>query len=578
MMVDVQKSLEQSRRLAAYWILMGCAVLGVLIGIAGFVLPMSSALPATICLGSVAFGFWSFKRRHKHYRIIVGQAAIAQSIGLVAALSGTGWQVDGHMLFFATLAALVGLVHVPTIMCAAATTVLHHLSLGLVLPHLVFPSVSLLENIERALFHGVIVGIEVFVLTMIVRKRLELTRETHSALNDADTAFAAAETAKQIAEAAQQRAEAEASRAHAAQTEAEDLVRALKEEKDAREQAIAASHAADLRTAEVQKSIYDAQSIVVTSLRRGLEHVAQGDLSYRIDVDFPQEYEALRSDFNRAISTLGGVIGEVMRSTSDLMDLVGAVEQSAHDLARRTEAQVASLEVTSHAIDTLHGVVRASTGNAQATASTAAKMRNDAVEGGEIVRRAVTAMDGIETASREIAKINAVMDGIAFQTNLLALNAGVEAARAGEAGRGFSVVASEVRALSQRATEAARGISDLTEASSGQVQAGVALVSQAGDALQDIVESVAGMTGSVQKIADATQAQSDQLSEVNVSVAEIDKVAQGNATMFESTNAACASLTAGMDQMMRRLAQFKLSQMDGQQDDHAPYDSKRMAG
>ncbi|MBY5934649.1 methyl-accepting chemotaxis protein [Tateyamaria omphalii] len=577
MIVDISKSLEKSRRLAAYWILVGCAVLGILIGIAGLFLPVSSVWPGMICLSAVAFGFWSFRRRHRHYCIIVGQTAMAQSIGLVAALGGTGWQIDGHMLFYAALATLVGLVHVPTIMLAAATTVLHHLSLGLVLPHLVFPSVSLLENVERALFHGAIVGIEVLVLTLIVQKRLDMTREVHAAFRDADVAFAAAEQAKQLAEAAQHRAEAEAKRAHTAQSKAEDLVRALKKEKAAREQAIAASHAADMRTAQARKSVYDAQNIVVTSLRAGLEHVARGDLSYRIDVAFPQEYEPLRRDFNRAISTLGDVLGDVMQGTSDLMELVAAVQDSAHDLARRTEAQVASLEVTSHAVDTLHGVVRASTDNAQATATVADRVRNDAVAGGDIVRRAVTAMGGIETSSREIAKINAVMDGIAFQTNLLALNAGVEAARAGEAGRGFSVVASEVRALSQRATEAARGISELTEKSNDQVQSGVALVTQAGDALQDIVQSVSAMTGSVQKIADATQAQSDQLSEVNVSVAEIDTVAQGNATMFERTNVTCASLTEGMEQMIDRLAQFKLSRRTLGTDD-LPQVQTRAAG
>ncbi|WP_223274890.1 methyl-accepting chemotaxis protein [Tateyamaria sp. syn59] len=567
-MVDIQKSLEKSRRTAAYWILVGCGVIGILIGFAGLLLPIGSIWPGMICLGSVAFGYWTFKRRHRHYCIIVGQTAVAQAIGLVTALSGTGWQVDGHMLFFATLATLVGLVHVPTIMLAAATTVLHHLSLGLFVPHLVFPSVSLIENVERALFHGTIVGIEVLVLTLIVQKRLAMTREVHVAFDEAECAFAAAEEAKQAAEAAQHRAESEAQRAHAAQSEAEALVRALETEKAAREQAIAASAAADLRTAEAQKIMYDAQSVVVTSLRDGLEYVAQGDLSYRIDEAFPEEYEPLRRDFNRAVGTLGDVIADVMHGTTDLMQLVATVERSAHDLARRTEAQVASLEVTSHAVDTLHGAVRASTENAQATASTADKVRNDAVAGGDIVRRAVSAMGGIETSSREIAKINAVMDGIAFQTNLLALNAGVEAARAGEAGRGFSVVASEVRALSQRATEAARGISDLTEKSNDQVQAGVALVTQAGDALQDIVQSVSGMTNSVQKIANATRAQSDQLSEVNVSVSEIDQVAQGNATMFESTNAACEALTKGMEKMMASLAQFTLSPI-ATQDEYA---------
>ncbi|MEO1689750.1 MAG: methyl-accepting chemotaxis protein, partial [Pseudomonadota bacterium] len=195
----------------------------------------------------------------------------------------------------------------------------------------------------------------------------------------------------------------------------------------------------------------------------------------------------------------------------------------------------------SAAVGLLHKAVQASTDNARATAAAAETVRTDGVAGGEIVRRVVAAMSKIEASSREIAKINSVMDTIAFQTNLLALNAGVEAARAGEAGRGFSVVASEVRALSQRATEAARGINALTQRSTRQVQDGVALVNEAGHSLEGIVSAIADMTGSVQRIADAAAEQSDGLSDVNASVVALDAVAQSNAAMFEDTSAACAA-------------------------------------
>ena len=102
-----------------------------------------------------------------------------------------------------------------------------------------------------------------------------------------------------------------------------------------------------------------------------------------------------------------------------------------------------------------------------------ASTKDDAEKSGEIVRKAVEAMGGIEKSSQQISQIIGVIDEIAFQTNLLALNAGVEAARAGDAGRGFAVVASEVRALAQRSAEAAKEIKGLISASTTQVGQGV---------------------------------------------------------------------------------------------------------
>ena len=112
------------------------------------------------------------------------------------------------------------------------------------------------------------------------------------------------------------------------------------------------------------------------------------------------------------------------------------------------------------------------------------RTRGGAEKSGEIVRKAVKAMQDIEKSSGEISNIIGVIDDIAFQTNLLALNAGVEAARAGEAGKGFAVVAQEVRELAQRSANAAKEIKALITASGDQVRGGVTLVNETGAALQ----------------------------------------------------------------------------------------------
>ena len=167
-------------------------------------------------------------------------------------------------------------------------------------------------------------------------------------------------------------------------------------------------------------------------------------------------------------------------------------------------------------------------------------------------------MSAIEASSRQIGQIIGVIDEIAFQTNLLALNAGVEAARAGEAGRGFAVVASEVRALAQRSAQAAKEIKALISASSHQVERGVSLVDDTGQALQGIVDRVAEIDGLVSDISVSAQEQATGLSQVNTAVNQMDHVTQQNAAMVEEATAAAVQLRQETGNLTRLVARFKV--------------------
>jgi methyl-accepting chemotaxis protein len=131
-----------------------------------------------------------------------------------------------------------------------------------------------------------------------------------------------------------------------------------------------------------------------------------------------------------------------------------------------------------------------------------------AVRGGEVVGQVVDTMKGINDASRKIADIIGVIDGIAFQTNILALNAAVEAARAGEQGRGFAVVASEVRSLAGRSAEAAKEIKGLISDSVQRVEQGTALVDQAGATMTEVVGAIRRVTDIMGEISAASTEQS----------------------------------------------------------------------
>lgn len=227
----------------------------------------------------------------------------------------------------------------------------------------------------------------------------------------------------------------------------------------------------------------ETQQQIVTTLGEGLSKLANSDLSYRIDEAFPAEYEKLRADFNGALDSLAETMARVIESANGIGNGANDIRQASDDLSQRTEQQAASLEETAAAMDQITGTVRETSDSATRANAIVGEARGDAQKSGDVVRRAVESMHGIERASTEISAIISVIDGIAFQTNLLALNAGVEAARAGDAGKGFAVVASEVRALAQRSAEAAKDVKEKIGELAGKANASLAVASD-GTALE----------------------------------------------------------------------------------------------
>ncbi len=301
-----------------------------------------------------------------------------------------------------------------------------------------------------------------------------------------------------------------------------------------------------------------AQAAVVTSVASGLERVASGDLTVRLDQPFAHEYEALRANFNAALAELRDALHAIAANAQGIRTGTEEISHASDDLSRRTEQQAASLEQTAAALDEITATVRRTAEGARQAQDAVGRTKADAERSGEVVRQAMAAMGGIEQSSGKIGQIIGVIDEIAFQTNLLALNAGVEAARAGDAGRGFAVVASEVRALAQRSAEAAREIKGLIAASAQEVGAGVRLVGETGQALGRMVTEVAGAATVVAEIAAAAGEQATGLAEVNTAVNAMDQVTQQNAAMVEQSTAACHALVQETEELARLTGRFQL--------------------
>ncbi|NJC39822.1 methyl-accepting chemotaxis protein [Brevundimonas alba] len=320
----------------------------------------------------------------------------------------------------------------------------------------------------------------------------------------------------------------------------------------------AAADAERARNQTVTEAQAREQALVVEALAEGLDHLTRGDLTYSLTQTFPGDYVKLQADFNTAIAQLKDAMSVVVSNVSAIRSGAGEISQAADDLSRRTEQQAASLEETAAALDEITATVNRTASGARQASETVKAAKGDAETSGVVVRDAVDAMGAIEKSAQEISQIIGVIDEIAFQTNLLALNAGVEAARAGDAGRGFAVVASEVRALAQRSAEAAKEIKVLISASTNQVNSGVNLVGQTGEALQRIVGRVAEIDGLVSEIAASAQEQATGLQQVNTAVNQMDQVTQQNAAMVEQSTAASHSLSQEAESLAGSVARFQI--------------------
>ena len=320
------------------------------------------------------------------------------------------------------------------------------------------------------------------------------------------------------------------------------------------QQEIDGERARNLRDREQEAA---SQSHAVSSIGQALEGLARGDLTARCG-DLGPQYAGLRDNFNDALSRLEAAISRVSAKGGDISMSKEEIRRASGQLSQRTEQQAANLEETSAALEQLAVTVRQTAEGANEASKRVHSVSAEASRSDGVVAEAITAMSGIEKSSAEISKIIGVIDEIAFQTNLLALNAGVEAARAGESGKGFAVVAQEVRELAQRSAAAAKEIKDQIARSSGQVDHGVRLVGEAGEALKRISEQINAANDIVGKIAHSASEQDTTLRSITSSINQLDAATQQNAAMAEETTAAAESLAHDTDELVGLIRAFQV--------------------
>jgi methyl-accepting chemotaxis protein len=299
--------------------------------------------------------------------------------------------------------------------------------------------------------------------------------------------------------------------------------------------------------------------IAVKQTQLTVKAAIDGDLSARIPIGGKTgEIEALCRGVNAMLDNTVDLVRRVKGAAAEVQTGAEEISKGNLNLSQRTEEQASSLEETASSMEEMTSTVRQTADNAGQANQLAMAARQQAEKGGAVVNSAITAMGGINAASKKIADIIGVIDEIAFQTNLLALNAAVEAARAGEQGRGFAVVATEVRNLAGRSATAAKEIKTLIQDSVARVDAGSKLVDESGRTLEDIVAAVKKVTDIVAEIAAASREQSSGIEQVNKAVMQMDQTTQQNAALVEEASAASQAIVEQAQALNGMIARYKV--------------------
>jgi methyl-accepting chemotaxis protein len=293
-------------------------------------------------------------------------------------------------------------------------------------------------------------------------------------------------------------------------------------------------------------------------ISRHIDALAAGDLSTSPRPWGRDEVAHVLKGIEAMQLSLRSLIGQVRQYADEIVTSSAEVSHGADDLSQRTEATASRLQQASSTMDTIARTAGQTAQSIGETASLGQRTAGVAAQNKQVFDDVVSTMVGIDTASRRVADILGVIDGIAFQTNILALNAAVEAARAGEQGRGFAVVAAEVRVLAQRSAGAAREIKTLIADSTAQTARGTQLVGAANHTMNELLANLTRVCDTLVDVSRDSEQQTRGVNEVSHSVAELDQDTQRNAALVEQTSAAAISMTSKAVSLADAAARFVL--------------------
>ncbi|HDC4533105.1 TPA: chemoreceptor protein [Enterobacter asburiae] len=298
----------------------------------------------------------------------------------------------------------------------------------------------------------------------------------------------------------------------------------------------------------------------INTVKRSIEEVTAGNLGVSIPEFGNNCAGRLIPGINSLSGNIATLVREIRASSQTAMTLSDQLSARSAQLSVKTEKQSASLVQTAASMEQMAASTKNNADNTRLASEQANVATLQARKGGELMGQVASNMQSITECAQQMTEIISLIDGIAFQTNILALNAAVEAARAGDHGKGFSVVAEEVRNLAHRSAEAAKNIKTLIEVTSSNVTQGASVVSQAEKNMHEIVTGSGNVSRLMDDISASTSEQEKGISQITLALSELERVTQSNVAMAEELNGSSDVLRNQVIELQTRTRNFRLDQ------------------
>lgn len=291
---------------------------------------------------------------------------------------------------------------------------------------------------------------------------------------------------------------------------------------------------------------------------RCLQEVARGNLDVAVTGNFKGDYAIIKDALNTTIEGLNETLGQIAAAIEQVSTGARQVSDSSQSLSQGAAESASTMDEIASSMHQMSSQTRQNAENAIHANQLAGEARSNAEKGSVQMGHMVKAMEEINRSAADISKIIKAIDEIAFQTNLLALNAAVEAARAGKHGKGFTVVAEEVRNLAKRSAKAAKETAEMIEDSIKKTEDGTRIAGETASALEEIVVEVGKVTDFISDIASASKEQAQGIGQINEGLGRVDQVTQQNSASSEELAAASEEMSSQAEMVIQMLSKFKL--------------------